>query len=676
MPHMPLRRLTLTESPARTRFALATIIFVAALALRFALLPVEAESGFFTFYPAMVLVFYLCGTGPGLWVLALSALSGFYIFNPPYWSWVVTPTSALTTSSFVASSLVIGLVMRTQHNTHRSLRHALALVELSDARWKAMVNDQVDVVVRFDAGGTVVFANEAAQRLFGAAARSDEQGRWRQAVHPEDLPRVLERLATMSPANPQVRFDCRVFDVEESLHWLDFVDHAFYDASGQLLEIQSVGREVTERKTLEEHLRQTEAQLRDLYDNAPYGYYALDVQGRFIRVNRAVEDLLGCSTQELLQTRSPRDFATPDSRHIFESSFRKLVEQGLCPPYELDLVSASGHARHVRIHATAVRDAQGAFVQTRSAMVDISELSNARQALEGVVREQRAMLHNDLVGIIKVRKRETIWTNPAFEHMFGYGPSELLGQSSRVLYPNIEAYLSVGREAYTVLQARGTYRAQARMVKKSGEPIWVDISGAMLVPERDESLWMMLDITASKAREQRIETMAYHDTLTGLPNRALLLRLLERELAARKRAGTELAVCFLDLDGFKPINDTHGHAAGDAVLEIVAERLLESVRGNDIVARLGGDEFVVVLTHLADTEVVRDVLQRLLERLRMPIALPDGATAQVSASLGVALCPGDGHSVNILLRCADEAMYEAKGAGRNQVRIYAGGCAP
>jgi diguanylate cyclase (GGDEF)-like protein len=222
-----------------------------------------------------------------------------------------------------------------------------------------------------------------------------------------------------------------------------------------------------------------------------------------------------------------------------------------------------------------------------------------------------------------------------------------------------------------VLQAQGTYRTQVELVKKSGESIWVDINGSMLSAERDESLWMMLDITASKAREQRIETLAYHDALTALPNRALLLRLLERELAARKRLGNALAVCFLDLDGFKPINDTHGHAAGDAVLEVVAERLQESVRGNDVVARLGGDEFVIVLTHLADSLVVRDTLQRLLERISLPIALPDGVTAQVSASLGVALCPGDGDSVDILLRRADEAMYNAKESGRNQVRFYA-----
>ena len=137
------------------------------------------------------------------------------------------------------------------------------------------------------------------------------------------------------------------------------------------------------------------------------------------------------------------------------------------------------------------------------------------------------------------------------------------------------------------------------------------------------------------------------------------------------RLGNKLAVCFVDLDGFKPINDRHGHDAGDEVLRTIGERLKESVRGNDMVARLGGDEFVIVLTHLPDAIVVGDTLQRLLDRLRAPITLGNAAVVSVAASLGVALCPGDGDSVQLLLRRADEAMYDAKRSGRNQVRFYA-----
>ena len=667
---MPLRRLTLIDRPAPARYSIATGVFLAALFLRFIALPVEARAGFLTFYPAMVLVLYLCGTGPGLWVLLLSAVTGFYFFYPPYSSWQVTPTSAFVTLSYVVSSLVIALVMRTLQNTNSRLADALARVELSDARWKAMVNDQTDVVARFDAQGAVLLANDVAQKLFGPAARPGARHSWRDAVHPDDLPRVLEQLATFTPKTPRVRFDCRVLDVEGSLHWVDFVDHALYDASGRLLEIQSVGRDVTDRKQLEENLRATEAELRDLYDNAPCGYYSLDAKGKFLRVNRGMEALLGRPAAELLHQCGPGDFAIPQSLPVFQSNFANLQNGANENAYELTLLTGSGHERHVRVQASAIRDMQGGFVRTRSAMLDITELTKTRRALEEVVIEQNAMLNNDLVGIVKLRRRTAVWVNPAFARIFGYERDELMGTSSRVIYPDDATYEAVGRDAYPALRNRGSHRAQARLVKKSGEPVWVDMSGTMLSLDKQESMWMMLDITESKAHEQRVETMAYQDALTGLPNRFLLQRLLERALAARRRLGHELAVSFIDLDGFKPINDAHGHEAGDAVLRAVGERLQESLRGDDIVARLGGDEFVVVLTHLNGAGAVRDTLQRLLECLRGPIKLASGAVVRVSASLGVALCPSNGESSALLLRRADEAMYAAKGAGRNQIRFF------
>ena len=667
---MPLRRLTLINRPALSRYSVATGVFLAAILLRFIALPLQAQAGFVTFYPAMVLVFFLCGMGPGLWVMVLSAASGFYFFYPPFFSWQPTPTSAFVTLSYILSSMVIALVMRTLQNTNLRLADALTRVELSDARWRAMFNDQTDVVTRFDAQGAVLLANDIAQRLFGPAAQPGARHNWRNVVHPDDLPRVLEVLATLTPKTPRVRFDCRVRDVKGSWYWVDFVDHALYDASGRLLEIESVGRDVSERKQLEENLRATEAELRDLYDNAPCGYYSLDAQGKFLRVNRGMEVLLGRPAADLLHQCGPKDFATPQGLPVFESNFSRLLNGVNESAYDLALRADSGEERHVRVQASAIRDEQGRFLRTRSAMLDITELTKTRRALEEVVIEQNAMLNNDLVGIVKLRQRTAIWVNPAFARIFGYERDELIGASSRIIYPDDATFEAVGRDAYPKLVNRGSHRAQARLVKKSGEPVWVDMSGTMLSLDRQESMWMMLDITDSKAHEQRVETMAYQDALTGLPNRFLLRRLLERALDTRKRFGHQLAVGFIDLDGFKPINDRHGHEAGDDVLRAVARRLQESLRGDDIVARLGGDEFVVVLAHLSDAVVGRDTLQRLLERLRAPITLASGEVVSVSASLGVALCPGNGESSSLLLRRADEAMYAAKAAGRNQIRFF------
>ena len=667
---MLLKNLDISERPRPVRFAIGTLIFLAALVLRFATLPVDAHAGFVTFYPAMVLVMYLCGIGPGLWVLLLSTTTVFYVFYPPYWSWIPTTESTVAVLAYVVSSLVIAMVMRTLQDTNKQLADTSSRLERAEARLLGILNEQTDVVMRSDARGTLTFVNNIASRIFGKSAELGIQGRWRDAVHPDDLQHVLAQVSALSSNVPRVRFDCRVRDTAGNARWFEFIDQAFFDAEGRLIEVQAVGRDISERKALDIQLRATEAELRDLYDNAPCGYYSLGPDGRFLRLNAEAERMLGTTAAEVIGLRTPGDFAVGNSRATFEAEFKKVRAGKDLIKYELSIASAQAEVRHVAIVAIAVRDEAGTFVRTRSAMVDVTELRNAQHSLETLVHEQDAMLDNEVVGIVKLRGRVATWVNRAFESMFGYGPGEMRGIPSRVLYPDDESHESFGREAYASLSENGRFRAQQRLVKKSGEPIWVDMNGAMLSEERAESLWLMLDITALKSSEQRMTSMAYHDTLTGLPNRPLLLQLLERALATRERINGEIAICFVDLDGFKPVNDEHGHEAGDIVLKVVGERLSESVRGNDIVARLGGDEFIVAFTYLQNSVIVGDTLSRLMQRLRLPIRLSDGALVSISASVGVAMCPGDAQNVPSLIKRADEAMYHAKGAGRNQVRFY------
>ncbi len=164
--------------------------------------------------------------------------------------------------------------------------------------------------------------------------------------------------------------------------------------------------------------------------------------------------------------------------------------------------------------------------------------------------------------------------------------------------------------------------------------------------------------------------LAHHDSLTGLPNRLLLDERLGRALARADREGDTVAVLFLDLDGFKRINDTHGHEAGDEVLKEAARRIQSAVRTVDTAARLGGDEFTVVLEKVKNADAVRVVTARLLDQLSRPYAVA-GVEAQLSASIGVSLYPADARTSEDLMRLADAAMYRAKHAGKNQVEFHA-----
>jgi diguanylate cyclase (GGDEF)-like protein len=246
--------------------------------------------------------------------------------------------------------------------------------------------------------------------------------------------------------------------------------------------------------------------------------------------------------------------------------------------------------------------------------------------------------------------------------MFGYGEGELIGQSARIIYPDDESYEAFGRAAYPLLSIGETFRTQVRMKKKSGELIWVDSNGALVSAKSGESIWMMLDVTRTREHHDLVEVMAFHDSLTGLPNRALLLERLQHSTLAARRNGRNVAVCFVDLNGFKNVNDTLGHDAGDELLREIAMRLQDCVRANDTVARLGGDEFVLLLSDLNTPEESQMVLDRASEAVAREVILKDGRSAQVSASIGVAFFPSQARDAAELLGLADAAMYEAKKA--------------
>ena len=248
--------------------------------------------------------------------------------------------------------------------------------------------------------------------------------------------------------------------------------------------------------------------------------------------------------------------------------------------------------------------------------------------------------------------------------MFGYDDGELLGTSARMLYTDDASYLALGATAYPQLKAGGRFRTQLQMRRKDGSLIWVDLSGIELPGSDGASLWMMVDITQSKAHEARMERAALHDALTGLPNRLLLADRLKQAIAAAERSGHVFALAYLDLNGFKQINDNHGHDAGDEVLKAVAARLQAGLRASDTVARLGGDEFVVLLTPQQAPADAEPVLTRLLDALSQPMTLSSGVQVAVGSSLGLAHFPADGESPDALMRHADEEMFANKRASR------------
>ncbi len=279
-----------------------------------------------------------------------------------------------------------------------------------------------------------------------------------------------------------------------------------------------------------------------------------------------------------------------------------------------------------------------------------------------------SMMVTDAVGNI-------IAINPAFTRTTGYTPQEAIGRNARILNSghHDQAFF---KNMWDALNASGSWQGEIWDRRKSGEiyPKWLTINTAFDAagkPFRRVALFS--DITEQKKSEQLIWQQANFDILTGLPNRRMFHDRLEQELKKAHRSQRHLALLFIDLDGFKEVNDTLGHGQGDLLLVEAARRMQSCVRESDTVARLGGDEFIVILAELEDTQGIDRIAQNILETLAAPCSLAEGGAAvvaQVSASIGITLYPEDAQCAEALIRNADQAMYEAKSRGRNRYAYF------
>ncbi|MGF6455754.1 putative bifunctional diguanylate cyclase/phosphodiesterase [Pseudomonas frederiksbergensis] len=264
------------------------------------------------------------------------------------------------------------------------------------------------------------------------------------------------------------------------------------------------------------------------------------------------------------------------------------------------------------------------------------------------------------------------YVNDQFCAVSGYSREELLGQNHRLLNSGLHS-ADFFAAMWRTIALGNIWKGEICNRAKDGSLYWVD---STMVPVLDDAtgrvhryLSIRFDISEKRQLLQSLQWRVGHDVLTGLPNRAFLSDLLDQALEFSRHENIPLAVCMLDLDGFKAVNDGYGHASGDMLLVEVAKRLRDIVRGEDVVARLAGDEFVLVLRYVRDLQELRAALNRVLGAISAPYTL-HGKDINVFASIGVTLFPHDNEDAETLLRHADQAMYVAKQRGRNRFHLF------
>lgn len=391
-------------------------------------------------------------------------------------------------------------------------------------------------------------------------------------------------------------------------------------------------------------------------------------------INQAGVKMLGLESAASAAGRLFGDWVADDYRFLLEGGWDLLADEDFIP---LKLVRVDGTPFEAEMRVRRISQAFDNFSFLETFLIEVRDISKNVKAAEAL-RERESRLQGILSsvaeGIIAINDDGRIESaNPAAEDMFGYARGKLVGKDLAELMP--PDMRDTHQQVFDAYMAGLFPSLMGRMVegvgyRLDGSVFPMEISVSELRHGRHRLFTAILrDISERKETEDRIRRLAHHDSLTGLPNRNLLNDRMNHAVARVRRSGGRMAVLYVDLDKFKPINDTLGHEAGDVVLREVADRLSSCVRSSDTVARVGGDEFVVVVEEISRPDEAALVAGKIIESMIKPI-IYEGHDCTIGVSIGGALFPDDGETMDDVCKAADVAMYRVKRSGRNNFKFF------
>ncbi len=429
----------------------------------------------------------------------------------------------------------------------------------------------------------------------------------------------------------------------------------------------AVARDITERKRKEDELQAANQALRAIIEAAPLAIFSLDADGMVKSWNPAAERMFGWREQEVLGM--PLPIVPEESKEEFRALRQRVLRGEMILNVELRRRRRDGSPIDIRLFGAPLRDPQGRVNSIMAIVEDISEKKVMEQKVLQAKEEWERTFDSveDLIAVLDLDHR--------------------IRRINRAMAARLSVHSDavVGRPCYEVVHGtkeppphcphRGLDADGKAHSGEIHEPRLGGHFSVTVTPLHDEqgcivgSVHVAHDITDRKRTEEAMRELAYHDPLTGLPNRRLLNDRYAMAVANAARNGKRMAVMMLDLDRFKDVNDAMGHHVGDELLNGVAERLKRNVRKGDTVSRLGGDEFVILLSQISEASEAMKVAERILGSFHKPFRLGQ-LELKVTPSIGVAILPEDGADLEVLLRRSDLAMYRAKEAGRNRLERY------
>lgn len=442
---------------------------------------------------------------------------------------------------------------------------------------------------------------------------------------------------------------------------------------------------ILERKESRTALHESDERFRAMSDASPLGIFVSDAQGNCIYTNAAYHAISGQTLEETLGTNWTSGIH-PDDRLKAISEWGDAVRSQTPFIAEVRFLRKDKSVIWTRLNAAAIRAESGGkksqgYVQIVEDISDRKSIELILRASEETVFEQReraqVTLNSIGDGVLTTNMAGKVsYLNRVAEEMTGWPLKDALGLPLKDVFSVIDAETRVPilDPVTSVIKTGATVKLPVNclLVRRDGTEAPIEDSIAPIHSRDNEVTGAVIvfhDVSETRAMAQQMLHMAQHDFLTGLANRALLTERLTRALGLARRKKKQVALLFIDLDNFKSINDSFGHAAGDKLLQSVAKRLQEVVRATDTVCRQGGDEFVVLLTEIEQHNDAAHVAEKLISVFALPHIIHECALP-ITLSIGISVYPEDCKDAEEVFRHADEAMYQAKKIGRNNYQFF------
>jgi diguanylate cyclase (GGDEF)-like protein/PAS domain S-box-containing protein len=538
----------------------------------------------------------------------------------------------------------------------------------SEAQLRSTLDHTPNVAVQwYDDAGRITYWNPASEKFFGWKAEEALGKTLDMLIFAAEVAAEFQRILVQIKESgcPYGPFETEIHTRSGCKMWILSTVFAV-PLEDEHIGFVCMDIDITERILAEHSLRASEEKLRGLYELAPLGIALTDMTGRYIEFNEAFRVICGYSADELKSidywTLTPKEYEQDEARQLeslkrfgcygpYEKKYRR--KDGSLVSINLNgrLVSGSDDQRYIWsiVEDISVRKQEEAKLQLAA-----SVFSHAREGI---------MITDASTAIIEV--------NDTFCDLTGYSREEALGKKPGFLHSGRHEQ-SFYALMWDELNTQGFWSGEVWNRRKNGQiyPEMLTISAVHDSHGKIQNyVALFTDITSIKEHQQQLEHIAHYDRLTGLPNRVLLTDRLQQAMIQCERHSQSLAVLYIDLDGFKTVNDRYGHDMGDQLLIAVSKRLKEALRKGDTLSRIGGDEFIGVLVDLVHMAEFEPVLERLLQAAAKPVFI-NQVSLQVSASIGITLYPHDKADTDQLLRHADQAMYIAKQAGKNRYHVF------